>query len=110
MRKKVSLQDMSTYLGVHAVHSLLAGQLPPNCKEGLIWKDLQDSAEYVESETDPDVLTTDSMSFFDPRHRSLGGRIICPSESLEVELDKFTVKDDVKEYHTLRHLYGIAEV
>lgn len=101
---------MTSFVGVHAVNSLIAGQLPHTCKEGLIWKELQESAEYVQSETDPEVLTTDSMSYYDPRHRSLGARIICPADSLEIELDSFTLKPDVKEYHTLRTLYGIPEV
>ena len=69
-----------------------------------------ESAEYVESETDPEVLTTDSMSFYDPRHRTLGGRVICPKDSLEIEMESFTLVSDFKEYHVLRHLYGIAEV
>ncbi len=41
MRKKVNIQDMSSLLGVHSVHSLLSGTLPETCKEGLIWKELQ---------------------------------------------------------------------
>lgn len=69
-----------------------------------------DSAEYTESETNPEVKTTDSMSFYDPRHRTLGGRIICPADSLEVELESFTLNDNPNEYHILRTLYGIPEV
>ncbi len=41
MRKRVNIQDMSSLLGVHSVHSLLSGTLPDTCKEGLIWKELQ---------------------------------------------------------------------
>ena len=50
------------------------------------------------------------MSFFDPRHRCLGGRIICPLDSLEVELESFTINDTPDDYHILRCLYGIPEV
>ena len=50
------------------------------------------------------------MSFFDPRHRCLGARIICPGDSLEVEIENFTVQETTDEYHLLRTLYGIPEV
>ena len=69
-----------------------------------------DSAEYIESEEHPEILTSDSMAFYDPRLKFLGGRIICPKDSLEVsKLGNFTIKSNLDDYNIARILYGVPE-
>jgi folate-binding protein YgfZ len=54
-------------------------------------------------------MTTDSMSFYDPRLSALGCRIICPQDSLEAENDLINQKLEQSDFETIRMLYGIAE-
>lgn len=78
-------------------------------KAGHIWKELQDTAEYSQSDDNPEILMTDSMSFYDPRMPGLGTRVICPSESLEIELDTVNLHFNHEDYEILRNLYCIPE-
>ena len=88
----------------------------------MIWKELQsknkynfssiiylDTAEYTPSDENPDILVTDSMSFYDPRMRGLGCRIICPTDSLEFEKDTVNYKINSEDYDIIRLLYGVPE-
>ncbi len=49
------------------------------------------------------------MSFYDPRLRSLGCRIICPKDSLEMETDVINYKMSYEDYEAIRLLYGVLE-
>lgn len=77
--------------------------------EGLIWKELQDTAEYVPSMDIPDIKVTDSMSFFDPRLSGLGARVICPEDSLDIETPTINIKDSSEDYDIIRLLYCVPE-
>jgi folate-binding protein YgfZ len=68
-----------------------------------------DSAEYTPSETDPNVMTTDSICFHDPRLSALGCRVICPEDSLEIEDEFINKKLDMSDYEVIRMLYGVGE-
>jgi folate-binding protein YgfZ len=63
----------------------------------------------VPSEENPEIKVTDSMSFYDPRLRSLGCRIICPIDSLEVETETINLKLTGEDYNAIRMLYGVLE-
>jgi folate-binding protein YgfZ len=54
-------------------------------------------------------MTTDSMSFYDPRLSALGCRIICPPDSLEIDEEIINKKFDQNDFEAIRLLYGIAE-
>jgi folate-binding protein YgfZ len=54
-------------------------------------------------------MTTDSMSFYDPRLLSLGTRIICPKDSLEIEEEEINFKLSDEDYHIIRTLYCVPE-
>jgi folate-binding protein YgfZ len=49
------------------------------------------------------------MSFYDPRLRSLGCRIICPKDSLDMEADVINYKISYEDYEAIRLLYGVLE-
>ena len=49
------------------------------------------------------------MSFYDPRLRSLGCRIICPTDTLEIETDTINLKLTAEDYDAIRLLYGVLE-
>jgi folate-binding protein YgfZ len=49
------------------------------------------------------------MSFYDPRLRAIGCRIICPTDSLEIEKDIVNYKMTSEDYDIIRLLYGIPE-
>ena len=68
-----------------------------------------DSAEYLPSEENPDIMVTDSMSYFDPRLICLGCRIICPTDSLEIDENIINKKINEDDYEVIRLLYGILE-
>jgi folate-binding protein YgfZ len=54
-------------------------------------------------------MITDSMSFYDPRLKSLGCRIICPTDTLEIESETVNVKLTSEDYEMIRLLYGVLE-
>jgi len=54
-------------------------------------------------------MVTDSMAFYDPRLRSLGCRIICPSQSLEIETETINLKFTYDDYEVIRIMYGVLE-
>lgn len=54
-------------------------------------------------------MVTDCMSFFDPRLRALGTRVICPHDSLEVEQDTINLKLNEEDYEIIRTLYCVPE-
>lgn len=75
----------------------------------MLWKELQDTAEYIPSEEHPEVMVTDSMAFYDPRLRSLGCRVICPENSLQIEEQTINLKIKSEDYEAIRMLYGVPE-
>lgn len=75
----------------------------------MIWDKLQDTAEYLPSEENPEIMVTDSMSFYDPRIRSLGARCICPLDSLEIEPGTINLKFSPEDYEIIRTLYCVPE-
>jgi folate-binding protein YgfZ len=77
--------------------------------EGHLWQELQNTAEYTPSEKHPEIMVTDSMAFFDPRLRSLGCRVICPENSLEIEQDTINLKLTSEDYEVIRLLYCVPE-
>jgi len=69
-----------------------------------------DTAEYLESEDYPEIKVTDSMAIYDPRFKFLGGRIICPKDSLEIKIGNYKLQQTNEDWHIMRTLYGIPEV
>ena len=49
------------------------------------------------------------MAFIDPRLKSLGCRVICPTDSLEIEPDAINLKLNSDDYEAIRLLYGVLE-
>ena len=49
------------------------------------------------------------MSFNDPRLKAIGCRIICPTDSLEIEKETVNYKLTFDDYDIMRMLYGIPE-
>ena len=54
-------------------------------------------------------MVTDSISYFDPRLLSLGCRIICPNDSLEIDESLINKKINEDDYEVIRLLYGVLE-
>lgn len=67
------------------------------------------TAEYTYSENDPTKLVTDSMTYFDPRLNSLGCRMVCPKDSLEIDDGDINKKDSNEDFELIRLLYCIPE-
>lgn len=78
-------------------------------EEGKIWKQLQDTAEYTPSESHPEIMVTDSMSFYDPRIKALGCRIIAPIDSLDIEEETINLKLTNEDYEAIRLMYCVPE-
>jgi len=50
------------------------------------------------------------MAIYDPRFKFLGGRIICPKDSLEIKIGNYKLQQTNEDWHIMRTLYGIPEV
>ena len=81
IRKKVKIQDISHVIVVHSIQT----QYGVDCKEGMIFDDLQSGVELFESEEFPGQKETDVIAFADPRTSFLGVRVLCGIGSLEME-------------------------
>jgi folate-binding protein YgfZ len=54
-------------------------------------------------------MVSESMAFYDPRLKSLGCRIIAPTDSLDIDEDTLNLKLTNDDYEVIRLLYGVPE-
>lgn len=82
-----------------------------DCGEGLIFEDLQSTAEMFESEVYPGQMETDVLAFADPRTSLVGVRVMCGHGSFEVDDPniKYYNNGDHKEYDLFRYLNAVVE-
>ena len=67
------IQDISHFIQVFSVQT----DYGVDCKEGLLFDDLQSRAEMFESEEFPGEMETDVLAFADPRTSFIGARVMC---------------------------------
>ena len=82
-----------------------------DCKEGLLFEDLQSRAEMFQSEEFPGQFETDVLTFADPRTSFNGVRIMCAEGSFEIDDPeiKYYKDGDQAEYNLIRHMNAILE-
>lgn len=107
IRKKVVVSDISSMIQVFSVQT----DYGADCKEGIIFDELQSRAEMFESEEFPGQMETDVLAFADPRTSFMGIRVMCGEGSFEIDDPKikYYQNDDSSEYDLMRYLNAIAE-
>ena len=101
------IQDISHFIQVFSVQT----DYGVDCKEGLLFDDLQSRAEMFESEEFPGEKETDVLAFADPRTSFIGARVMCGNGSFEIEDPsiKYYKNGDHQEYDLIRYVNAVVE-
>lgn len=114
LRKEVYFDSLSDKLSIFCyINNNYNPKTLKGEKEGHVWEIMQSNIEYEESHEDPTILTTDSISFIDPRSHCLGTRFYSNINNFKDDIDVSKSLENNTEhnnkYKIIRYLYGIPE-